>query len=471
MHFLVKEFFGIDIPQHQLCAGHCAPYEFFADLFFELVDTALGFGSRGSGKTLDVALLNSCDMLFKPGVEITTAGATLEQANRGYRYVKENFKLPEFAALVEGDPTQSRTRLTNGSLLEVTTGTKKGLNSPHPIKSRIDEIELMDWDVLQEGLSMSMAKPGLPYKSQDVFTSTRKTMSGTMQRLLDEADQRNLKVYSWCVWESLEQCKRECKNDPEFGDCPAYENCEGKAHECRGWFPISDFIRKSSLLDNETFEAQWENKRPSGGVRVHGDFDEATHLVSPFDIPKDWQIVSAVDFGANFAYIKWAIDPVTRIWFQFYEYFNDAPTLLAQHAQRIRSSPMFRRSHPIFAGIRGIDKQPFLEFQSLGLRMIEAEQDILVGIDKVNAMLQKKAKFAHENGQVVDLPKLVVFRNTSPNTVSEAISYCWETLTDGTPDRESPNKFGDHSMACWRYGIFSFEKKGIRYKAYSRPGF
>jgi hypothetical protein len=473
LHFWLREYLKVFLPTSALCPGHNPPFDFLSDLYFERVRTALGFGSRGSGKTIGVASLNLAEMLFKPGVEITTAGATLDQANRGYGYVTKALSNPLFHQLCEGIPTQSKTRLKNGSLLEITTGTKKGLNSPHPIKSRIDEIELMEWAVLQEGLSMSMSNPNLPYKSQDVFTSTRKSNSGTMQRLINEADERNIKIYSWCIWEVLEKCTRKCEEDEEHGTCPLWTNevCKGKAHKCVGWYSIDDFIRKAALLDRATFEAQWENKKPHSGQIVYGDsFNESTHEVHPFEVPNEWKVIAGIDFGAHFAYLQLVIDHSTDIWFVTGEYYFDKERLLATHADKIRKVPYYNRKVPIFAGTTGIDKQPGIEMKAYGLRMIEAEQDVLMGINAVKSRLQRRRKFTYPNGKQVNMPCLVLFRGKAPHTKWEFENWCWETLDDGTPDLENPEKMNDHCMAALRYPVFTYPKKALGYRAYSISG-
>ncbi|KKK67881.1 hypothetical protein LCGC14_2949660, partial [marine sediment metagenome] len=62
------------------------------------------------------------------------------------------------------------------------------------------EVELMDWEVLQEGLSMSISRDdGLGNENsvimgQNTFLSTRKYDSGTFQRLLDQAQLTRLSL-------------------------------------------------------------------------------------------------------------------------------------------------------------------------------------------------------------------------------------------------------------------------------------
>jgi hypothetical protein len=158
-------------------------------------------------------------MLFK-AVEIVSAGAVQDQADRGYEYLIGIFtKEPLLFSLMASYNKEEMT-LENGARILLTCATFAGLNGPHPNKVRLDEIELIHPNILNEGFSMSQEQRG--YRAQDTLTSTRKVASGTVQKLLDEAKDRNISVYNWCVWEVLEPCTRQCKNDPKYGTCPAY---------------------------------------------------------------------------------------------------------------------------------------------------------------------------------------------------------------------------------------------------------
>src|SRR5207253_342130 len=98
---------------------------------------------------------------------------------------------PLFASQVISS-LRSETVFANGSKVKIIAGTYHGMNSPHPNKVRIDEIELMPWVVLQEGLQMSIERDG--WKAQDTLTSTRKFQKGTMQRMLDEAPKKGARI-------------------------------------------------------------------------------------------------------------------------------------------------------------------------------------------------------------------------------------------------------------------------------------
>jgi len=95
-----------------------------------------------------------------------------------------------------------------------------------------------------------------------VHNSTRKWDSGTFARLLEESRDRGTRVYSWCVLEVLEPCPRKCHGDPRYGDCPAWDYCQGVAHHSQGYYSIDDWVGKCRLLSRD--------RRLLGGGCTHG---------------------------------------------------------------------------------------------------------------------------------------------------------------------------------------------------------
>jgi hypothetical protein len=464
----VETYFGYKIPRTHVCPEHTSPMAFLADQFFERIRTSVGFANRGGGKTIITAMLNVLDALFKPGVEIASAGAIMEQADRGYEYLRTFlFEEPLFLGQLESS-IKSETRFRNGSIVRVIAGTYHGLNSPHPNKVRIDEIELMPWVVLQEGLQMSIEKKG--YKAQDTLTSTRKFQKGTMQRLLDAAKEKNIKVHSWCIFECLEKCERLCRKDPVYGDCPAYETldkdghtvplCGGTAHVCSGWYKIEDFIKKVQLLDKDTWDTQWRNLRPSGAILVYGDYyrDEAPWVVEPFVIPKDWVRVSGIDFGSIFVYLKFAINPHDGTWYCYHEYFHTTDRSLEEHGDQLAQSPDFNRNEWIFADPAGkqaiIDLNRYLRKYN-GPRMQPALNDVYSGINQVKAMFQRQAP--------TGMPRLRIF-NWCTNLRREIGSlYCHKVERDGIPNKDVVIKKDDHAADAMRYACYSYQAVHTNY--------
>jgi hypothetical protein len=140
--------------------------------------------------------------------------------------------------------------------------------------STVDEVELLEWEVLQEAFSMTMEKNG--HRAIDILSSTRKKIGGTMDKLLERAKEMNFKIYTWCIWDIIE----ECKLPGTCEQCVVFSKCKGRARSGRGYYKIRDFIKKVALLDDTTFVAQWECGKPMSTGAFYPDFDRAKHVIS-----------------------------------------------------------------------------------------------------------------------------------------------------------------------------------------------
>lgn len=460
----IRHCLGFTVPKKAVCSGHVAPFQFVSDLYFERVSKAIGFANRTGGKTLNLAIVNFCDMLFKEGCETTHAGATLAQANRCYQYVRSFVFMRRFQKYFP-KCTLGATQSSGGSSLEILTGTVKGLSSPHPQKSRIDEVELIDWTTLQTGLSMTVSRGEV--KAQDVFTSTRKFGVGTMQRLLDEAEDLGIAVYPWCWREMVRKCTRKCKGDPRYGDCPAYERCQGDAHKSEGYYAIDDFINKAVVLSDDAWESEWNCTKPSDVLLVYGEeFNENENVwdwdqlykAYPFDpikkhvIPKNWQRLGAIDFGASpghpFVCLKGAVAPDGTIVF-YYEYYEEQLKLIKDHAETIKASSDYQSGELMWADW---DRQDRAELSAQRIPTFAADKDVLNGINDVKEFLRVNP--------MTKKPGLIVMRHLR-NTIREFKSYRWQETDEGKPSKEKPPlKLNDHAMDAARYMLRSW-KKGL----------
>lgn len=479
LHFFIWAYLGYNVPRNQVCAGHCSPFSFIADQFFDRHQTVIGFANRNGGKTLGVALLNAVELLAKPGIEIFTAGAVESQALRGYEYVSQFLTS---TALVESQVMQllrSKTILRNGSKLEVAPGTVAKFNGPHTNKTRIDEIELLHWFVLQQAMSISTEKNGWP--AGDCFTSTRKISNGTMQRLLDQAEEKGFKVYTWCVYEILEPCTRLCKGDPVYGDCPVYSRknkdgeevmlCGGKAHDLKpgGFYKIADFVKKASTIDEETWETEWLNLRPSAGATVYGKYykDEAPFIVSVEEAAellarakKDkWQRGVAIDFGSNFYAGYFMQDPLDQVWYQYQEYFyssdNDLP--LSEHAKNIKERDVLGWDGRIYVFADPSGRQAIRDLEDYGIFAVGANNDLYAGLNRVKKEMQRRT--------AKGLPGIRFFPHCGRIRLELEKLYMNKMDRDGTPQRDIIVKKDDHGSDTLRYWLISYETVGTgRYR-------
>lgn len=186
-------------------------------------------------------------------------------------------------------------------------------NSPHPITATLDEVELIDWAILQE--AFNMARSGRGYHGSTRLTSTRKKASGTMQRLLDEAPQRGFKIYKWNLWDTIQTCplteddmgqitdKQEIytylngKGEPSSCfvysscmNCPMLPACRGQAKTSNagpnGVVKIQDAIKNYKTLDKEVWDAQVICVKPGRSNLIYNMFEPDYHVVDYTDMLK-----------------------------------------------------------------------------------------------------------------------------------------------------------------------------------------
>ena len=463
--------YGLQFPKKVITPGHKPAFFFIADLFFERVKNALGFASRNGGKTFSVALLNHLDMLFKPGCEIASAGAVKDQADKCYRYFQGFNNLPWFKRLheqfllVTGEPLlvnsiRSHTEFGNGARLEIITGSEKGFRGPHPHKSRIDEIDELDWDVFQTGLMMAHSTESI--RGQNVFTSTRQHAEGTMQRLLDEAHDKGIQVYEWNCWEMLERCNRRCVADPTHGTCPIYTFCKGKAHSCSGFYKVDDFVDKVRLLDRDRFETEWVNSKPARHKLVYPKFNPTRHVLSLEKFVElsgrpqpswSWPMLSAIDFGSSpghpFVYTKYVRIP-NGAWVIWWEYVREQ-RLLRDHAEAIKSCELWRPNEQLYADW---DAQDRLELHNLGIhtrQAVKGNNSVSVGIDHISTLL---------SGFPPKEEPMLYVMEWCKHHLYEFNHYQWPTRPDGKPDKTGrPAQVNDHCMDTDRYALYSYHKQ------------
>ncbi len=485
LDLFIRAAFGVTLSKKVITPGHRAPFDFLADLFFERTRNALAFANRAGGKTFSVAMLNFLDMLFKPCCEIASAGAVKDQAEKAYRYFLEFCQLPWFQRFneryarvtgrpffIEKESIKTRTVFGNKSRMEIITASENGLRGQHPQKFRLDEVDLIDWSLLQTALSQAKSERGI--KAQNVFTSTRQNIDGSMDRLLNEAHEKGISIYEWNIWESVQKCPYRCKSDPEHGDCPIFTFCRGKAHHCDGFYYIDDFIDKVRVLDRGAFEVEWLNLRPARHKQVYHMFG-TKHIMTPeklyayagFTYPQaTWHRVSGLDFGSSpghpFVYLKFCQIPNKNSWLLFFEYVAEQ-RLLKDHAIAIRNSPYYLKSEIIYADHAAQER---LELKALGIRTKAATKgagSVKIGIDHIGSLLSGYPP--------KEEPMLYVWHECH-FTIKEWQKYSWPVLANGKVDRSgNPEKVNDHSSDAARMALVSHKKfSGTKYHGSNVPG-
>jgi len=99
-------------------------------------------------------------------------------------------------------------------------------------------------------------------------------------------------LLTWCLWEVIERCppERSCSR------CPLWPDCEGRAREAEGYFPIADAIAQKSRASREGWEAEMLCRRPRADRLVFADFEPSRH-VAPVAYDPALPLYRALDFG------------------------------------------------------------------------------------------------------------------------------------------------------------------------------
>ena len=295
-----KTYFGWHFARRAVTEGHMAPLDVLAALFFEdLLDVIL-LASRTSGKTLMLGTLNLMNSVFKDGCETCALGAVLYQTEKMFSYVRTMFETEVFKDDL-GPSVMKMTRLKNGSTLQVLTGTVTGTNAPHPHKAIADEVELIDWAILQQFFSMARSEKQIA--GQNILSSTRKVLYGSMQRLLDKVAYEPsfpFKVLTWDTFDVLERCDgSQCNRCREIirpeDEKSFYATCMCRAKEADGFYLLQDAQRKFVTLDANVWDSEWENKKPARSGLVYKEMPEERFLPLYYDPSK--RTFAGVDDG------------------------------------------------------------------------------------------------------------------------------------------------------------------------------
>lgn len=545
--------------------------------------------------------------------------------------------IDEFIPVIKS--VQAETKLYNGGTCNIVAGTPKGLNGNHPAKARIDEVELINWDVLQEGVSMSITEytkygkvlgqdlfacvvgstlidtprdlhthpHGIPiqelvgkqdlwvyssnpstgkvtlkpvskvwktgnkkvwklrYKYQQqsvkrgqkkrwlfgeliatsdhlvmlrdgtykelqhlqkqdslmpmnqivnhevisvepwgqedvydmevpgthnfaangifVHNSTRKKETGTVQRMLDEAGDKDMTIFPFCIWETIEECHHDCfdfgkthKGDPVHSGtelCHLYSTtdkqgtqhllCGGQAHNSKGFIPVEEVIRKTKLLDKNTLDLQWLCQKGSAEFSVYGeyynpDIHEITEsqLLEYFSeefLMHEIMIMGGQDYGHHHASLIIAVDKQTRpyTYIVLDEHYTEDDILQTKHVKDIQQLKYYRKGMHWVGDCEA--KQEILEFNNLGLKVFPANKSagsVFAGIDLVKSHLKLYRD---------ERPRLFILKDRCPFTCSQMKDYRHPKTPDGKIDRDRVVKANDHCPDSLRYLIYTMKTR------------
>ncbi len=133
----------LKFPPKGVCRGHCSPFEYLRQVYFEPGKDVVVWAPRGGGKTRLGAAATLLDLLHKPGVHVRILGGSLEQSLRMWEHL-----LPDLEThaqdLIEGKLLTRRVRLKNRSQAGVVAQSQRAVRGLRVQKLRCDEVDEFD---------------------------------------------------------------------------------------------------------------------------------------------------------------------------------------------------------------------------------------------------------------------------------------------------------------------------------------
>lgn len=236
------------------------------------------------------------------------------------------------------------------------------------------------------------------------------------------------------------------------------------------------YIKKEELdaakkeLTDDTFQQEYmADFRKYTGL-VYKEFQREVHVIEPFDIPQEWQVFRAIDFGStNPTACLWIGVDGDDNWFIYQEHYETGQTI-DYHAGVINSKSKSHTVGTTYGDPSGA--QWISEFSQRGIYITPANKEIGTNfntwvrykIEKVAEKLKiipgKNTNNISRNNQAGEC-SLYVFSNCT-NTIHEFETYRWKeksvSQAQDLNEPDVPEKANDHAMDALSYFAVSYQK-------------
>jgi hypothetical protein len=467
----VKVFLGIDVPDKKICDSHSSPLDYLWHSFnsdasslpslssdknmqglrstnfsekAEMNGDCVVWANRGGGKTLIAAASTLLDCLFKPACQVRILAGSGEQAGRMYDYLT-GFIRKNFNDQLSGAIRKDGCRFINGAEVSVLTQSQASVRGLHIQKLRCDEVELFDPEVFSAAKFTTMSKNGITAALESISTMHRPY--GIMKKAIDEALQRGVRVFMWCLWETIERCVgRNCSQ------CPLWADCGGKAKEAAGFLKIDDCITAMKRSSRAAWESEMLCRKPSLEKVVFDEFDLDVN-VKMVDFNPDWPLYRAIDFGF--------VNPFVCLWIQVAdgavyiidEYYRSRATI-ETHAEEIKKRTPIAEEK--VAGTfcdpagdsceQSSGQSQVRQLRSLGVGARYRRSGIIEGIE----LIRRAIRAGDGKSRLLISPRC-------PRLIEALRCYHYPDNTTGA-DNETPLKDGvyDHPIDALRYFFVNY---------------
>lgn len=206
--------------------------------------------------------------------------------------------------------------------------------------------------------------------------------------------------------------------------------------------------------------------------QIYDTWDEAVHVIDPFDIPKDWPRYRSVDFGFTNPFVCqwWAMDGDGRLYLYRELYGGNRIVsdwaILIKRAERWTlpdGNPNPDRERIEYT-VADWDAEGRATLEDCGIPTIPATKNVTPGIEAVQLRLRVQAdgrpRLFIVRGCTVERDARLLDLKKPASTQEEVAGYVWAPPLPNRPPKEEPMKINDHGCDAMRYMVAEVDGLG-----------
>jgi hypothetical protein len=246
--WVIKTFFGVELPRGQVCDEHVSPFHAVAHAFFgKAPNFAVWYASRGSGKSQALAVLGLVKS-FVMDVDVTILGGSMTQSKNVAEHMSKMLAYENAPTFAMEKRTATEIRLHTQKTIRPLPASQTTVRGPHPPLQLLDEVDEMEMAIYDASMGQAMEQDnhwGLTVPEYIVASSTWQNPEGTFTEVIDRARREGMPVFSWC-W-------RELIKSPS---------------NPTGWMSQRFIDQKRKTVSAQMWKTEYELNEPSGASRA-----------------------------------------------------------------------------------------------------------------------------------------------------------------------------------------------------------
>ena len=183
---------------------------------------------------------------------------------------------------------------------------------------------------------------------------------------------------------------------------------------------------------------------------IFEEWNDAIHVIDPFDIPSHWTRFRSIDFGYSNPFVcLWiAVDPDGRLY--IYREIYKTQRIVEDHAKDIKR---LSTNETIAFTVADHDAEDRATLSAHGIETRPADKAVSVGIQNTQSRLRKsddgKPRLFIFRGSLVEYDFELAEAKRPTRLIEEMPGYVWANNTK----KEQPVKKNDHAIDALRYAV------------------